>query len=146
MSRHFIVVDRTRARIYKTDPFELVETLSNPLGRERNKDLSADSPGWSRSKFSQPSSTHALTGEKNPHEEAAIAFGRYIAHFLEKNIKAGKIETASIVCESKMMGRVRASLQQAIDAKLQWLRKDFGHFTDYQVGKTLGLLEPRPVA
>src|SRR6185437_13183338 len=85
VNRKWIVVaDRIEARIYREKPFELVERVTNDLGREKNRALMTDKPGWSRSKLAQPSSTHSLTGEKNPHEEAAVQFARQLCRFLEQ--------------------------------------------------------------
>lgn len=138
-----VVASRIQARIFQEKPFTLITTLENPLGREKNKELRSDKPGWGRSQYSRSAGIHAMTGEKNPHEEAAVQFARAISRYLEDQAQAHKFEELVIVAEPKMMGRIRTEMARHLSENTQWMQKDLGHLSDFEVGKTLGLAEER---
>lgn len=140
-----VTVDRAEARIFKAKPFVRIQTLKNDLGREKSKAMTTDKPGMARSRLAQPSSTHALTGEKNPHEEAAVQFARRLARFLEHEGKAGRFDKLLVVSEPKMMGRIRKTLKKDIIDNCEWLKKDLAHFTDHEIGEVFGLNWRKPV-
>lgn len=139
MSKKVIfVVDRSQARIYRSQPFEALQILNNPKGREKNRAFTTDHPGWSRGKFSRASSPHLLTGGKDPHEEAAIEFGRLVAHYIERHLKARDFAEVEVVCEPKMMGRILAFIPEKLRPSCRWLQKDLSHLQDHQLAEVLG--------
>ncbi|MGZ3722314.1 MAG: host attachment protein [Bdellovibrionales bacterium] len=142
-AKWIVVADRTKARIFKEKPFTNIKTLKNDLGREKNRAMTTDKPGWSRSKFSQPSSTHALTGEKSPHEDAAVQFARTLCRYLEHESQEHSFDGLLIAAEAKMMGRIRDSLPKHLSEKADWLKKDFGHLSEHEIGQALGLGQKR---
>lgn len=133
MTEWIVVANRTDARVYCTHPFALHRNLHNELGREKNKAMTTDKPGWSRSKLSQPSSTHSLTGEKNPHEDAAIDFARRIAHYLLSQSQAHHVDKLTVCAEPKMMGRIRGNMDEHLSEEIEWVPKDLGHATDHEI-------------
>lgn len=137
-TKWIVVIERSRARIFLANPFRHIETLENELGREKNKAMTTDKPGWSRSKLAQPSSTHSLTGEKNPHEDAAVDFARRISRHLEHEAQAHNFEELTIVAEPKMTGRIRQFLGSPALPEVEWLRKDWSHLSDHEIGAQLG--------
>lgn len=137
MKSWVVVADRVQARVFARHPFELLHVLNNPLGREKNRSLTTDKPGWARSRFSSPASTHALTGEKNQHEIAALQFAREIARFLEAKLIARRFDELLIVAEPKMLGRIRQMLPKVLVKQAQWLKKDFGKLSAHQIGQSL---------
>lgn len=134
-----IVIDRTKARVFSTDPFELIETVPNPLGRERNRAMRLDKPGISRGKLVKPSSTHSLTGERSPHDEAAHDFAREIARRIEAEFREQRLRRIMIVAEARMTGMLRDSLKPRIQKLIRWLQKDWGKLNEHEVGLKLGV-------
>lgn len=135
MKRKWIaVVSRTEARMFHEHPFQRFATLENELGREKNRAMTTDKPGMSRSSFSSSVSPHAMTGEKNPHDEVAVDFARKIAHYLEQ----AQLDKLQIVAEPRMMGFVRGYLSPSMGERVEWLAKDFGPLSDHDVGLALG--------
>lgn len=132
-----VVVNRIQARIFQEHPFVLVETLENELGRERNRFLRKDRPGLSRGKPSCRSSTYSLTGEKDPHEDAAIQFARTLGQHLKRAFQAHRIEELTIVAEPRMMGYLRDSLGK-LEEKTKWIGKDLCHLNTHEIGERLG--------
>lgn len=139
-AKWIVIADRTKARIFTEKPFASLQILRNELGREKNRAMTTDKPGWSRSKFSQPSSTHALTGERNPHEDAAVQFAKRLCRYLEHESQLHRFKDLLIVAEPKMLGRIRESFPEHLAARTEWLKKDFGHRSAYEIGETLGLV------
>lgn len=137
--RLYVIANRVEARIFKDSPFELVKTLVNNLGREKNKVLRTDKPGWSRSRFSKSSGIHAMTGEKNPHEEAAVQFARKISRYIERQKNIHAFDQMVIAAEAKMMGRIRSQLDVRVAEDVRWLKKDFGHLSSSEIGVALGI-------
>jgi protein required for attachment to host cells len=138
-----VVADRIQARIFRSRPLTLIKILKNPLGREKNKALRNDKPGWGKSQFSGSAGIHSMSGEKDPHEDAAIQFARRLCRFLERNYEARLYDQLTIAAEPKMMGRIRRQLAPQISDGVQWIQKDFGHLNRLQIGASLGLSSER---
>lgn len=127
--RWIVVVNRVEARIFDGRTMNLREVLVNELGREHNRALTTDKPGVSRSRFSGVSHVHALTGEKDPHEDVAVAFAKRIAVFLEKSMGLDKFDSLAIFAEPRMLGRLRSNFSKRLIAVIEFHPKDFGHLS-----------------
>jgi protein required for attachment to host cells len=138
MKKWIMVANRVHAQVFHGQTFELIEKLENPIGREKNHALTTDKPGWSRGKFAQPSSIHALTGEKDPHEEAAIQFARKLARFIDKAFIMHRFDTLTLVAEPKLLGHIRASLSKHLLKQIDCVEKDFPHANRHDIGTALG--------
>lgn len=125
--RWIVVVTRVEARVFEGREMVLKETLTNELGREHNRALTTDKPGVSRSRFSGVSHVHAMTGEKNPHEDAAIVFAKAVSMFLQKAQNRRQFESLLVFAEPKMMGRLRKYFSKSLLAVTDFQAKDFGH-------------------
>jgi len=137
-----VAANRVQARIFSQRPFALIKTFINPLGREKNTALSTDKPGMSRSRYSKSLAIHAMTGEKNPHEEAAIHFARKLCRYLEQERHTHHFGGLVIAAEPKMLGRIRGQMTKPLLSEVQqWLHEDFGNLTDHEIGKALGLTQ-----
>ena len=123
--RWIVVANRTEARIYRDRPFKLIETLDNALGREKNRAMTTDKP--------------SVTGENDPHEDAARQFARRLGRFLELGNYSGRYDEIVLAAEPKMLGRIRSFIDRHLSRKIEWLRKDFGHLSDYEVSRVFGL-------
>lgn len=140
MSKTWIVVcDRVSARVFSKKPFRLLLKMDNELGRERNRAMSTDKPGMSRAKFGRSSSVYALTGEKDPHEDAAKAFARKIAGYLDDQKNSKKFDELIIVAEPRMMGRIKTPMTKSLKEGAMFIAKDLGRAKPHQLEKALGL-------
>lgn len=138
MSKHWIaVVTRTQARILDRRDFSLINTLNNELGRERNRAMSSDKPGVSRGKFAGNPSVHSLTGERNPHEEAAVSFARKVSFYLARNFSQHRFDDVLVVAEPKMMGRLRNNFPRALLENSEFQAKDLGRVSIHDLPEWL---------
>lgn len=136
MKKKWIVIaNRIEARIYRDRPFVLIETLENELGREKNRAMTTDKPGWSHSRFFGPLGNHMLSGEKSPHEDAAVQFARRLSRFLERQGQARRYDELVIAAEPKMLGRIRGMIPKHLGERIEWLKKDFGHLSDHELAR-----------
>ena len=142
-TKWIVVANRTQAKIFKENPFVLLKTLENPLGREKNLALRTDKPGSGKSQYSKSAGIHSMTGEKDPHEEAAIQFARELSRYLEHQGEQHRFDELVVAAEPKMMGRIRKTMALHLSETVQWIQKDFGHLSDYQIGKSLGITNER---
>ncbi len=138
-NKWIIIANRTQARVFKENPFELLKTLENPIGREKNKALRTDKPSSGKSQYSKSAGIHSMTGEKDPHEEAAIQFARELSRYLEHQGEQHRFDELVVAAEPKMMGRIRKTMAPHLAEIVQWIQKDFGHLSDYQIGESLGI-------
>lgn len=134
-----VVVDFEKARIFSRQPFELLDTIENPLAHERNTDLADDKQGVSRAKMGGPSSTHSLGNEKDPREDAAMDFSRHIASYLEALRTKNKLDSVLVVAEPKMKGRIKSQLSDPLLGITEWLDKDLGKLEAHELKTRLDL-------
>ena len=113
----------------------LLNILENSLGREKNRALTTDKPGAARSRFSGAFGMHSLSGEKNPHEDAAVQFAKRLGHYLNKEEHTNKFDDLLIAAEPKMMGRIRAALGFKLSERVKWFKKDLCHLTADEIRK-----------
>jgi ribosomal subunit interface protein len=128
-----VIVERARARLFKTRPFRLMHLFDNELGRERNRALMRDKPG--AGKAAPRSNTRVVDGMRNPHDDVAIQFARRLAGDLEKRFPALTLAAGEMLisCEPRMMGFLREEMTPAMRAKVDWRDKDLGYFSDDQI-------------
>lgn len=132
-----VSANRIQARIFSEDPFELLKVLKNPLGREKNKALMTDKPGSGRSRYAKSTAIHSMSGEKDPHDEAAEQFARKICRYLELRHDDHQFANITIAAEPKLMGKIRSHMPKHLAQATQWLAKDYGHLSDYELAETL---------
>lgn len=139
MAHWIAVVNRAQARIFKDgSEFLLVDQLDYELGREKNRAMTTDKPGLSRAKQAGRSGTHALDGEKNPHEGAAIQFAKIVAGYLEKKFASALSQTRlTIASEPRMTGYLRDAMSESSRKKARWLCKDLAYFSDNEIKRYL---------
>jgi protein required for attachment to host cells len=133
-----VVANRIEARIFRRRPFTLLHEFHDGLGREKNRAMTTDKPGMGRASFSQ-SSPHTMTGEKNPHDDAAVQFARKICHFLKHKKDFQTYDDLEIYAEPRMMGFIRENMDKQVKLITQWLPKDFAYFSNHEVAKALGV-------
>lgn len=136
MTKWIAVVTRTGARVFSEKNFRLIVEMKNPLGKEKNKAMTTGKPGVGRTKF-KGGSPFGMTGEKNPHEDAAIAFARNVSEYLRKRLDEQRYDQVVIAAEPKMMGRIRGCLDESVQERAEWLRKDLGPLTAHEIKRFL---------
>lgn len=145
----FVVVNRKSAKIFevseKPDSLTYLKTLRNPLGTERNRVMEMDKPGFSRGKFAKARSPHALTHERDPHEDVAVAFAKKISHYLKDHKLDKDYLGVTIAAEPHMMGLVKKALKKdGLPVDVRWLRKDLEKMTTRKLEEMLFQPERKP--
>lgn len=130
----FLVVNRTSAKIFeisrRPDSLTWVKTMKNSLGSTKNKLMTKDKPGMSRGKYAKSNSPHALTHERNPHEDVAVTFAKKISIYLKKNLDNNEVLNLTIAAEPHMLGLVKKAVkQESFTTPIKWMRKDLEKLT-----------------
>ncbi|MCC6278929.1 MAG: host attachment protein [Oligoflexia bacterium] len=133
-----VILNRTEARIFKrtafNKPLRKTRTVTNPLGREKNRALSRGKPGIDRLKVKGATTYHSMTREKNPHEDAAIQFAHKVAKLLDGERLKGTFESLIIVGDPRLTGHLRNELSQStLKLVSQWETKNLAKFTDKKI-------------
>lgn len=125
MSKEWIaIVNRVEARIFDAQNMRKLHTMINRLGREKNKAFTTGKPGMGRSRFSSANGIHAMSGEKKPHDDAAIQFSRRVNQYLYKMWCGQKFEKIMISAEPKMLGWLKKGMDKGVGRHCQWKDKD----------------------
>lgn len=133
-----VLVNRVDARIFTEKTFRLLAELKNDLGREKNKAMTTDKPGRASGKFASRTGVHTLSGEKNPHEDAAIEFAKRVTEYLHKQSKLNLFDELLVIAEPKMMGRLKSDMDKSLVECTHWLAKDFGKASAHELKKLIG--------
>ncbi len=143
-NRWIAVITRVDAKIFRERPFRRVTELHNELGRAKNREMTPGKPGIDRSRFASFKGVHAKTRDKNPHEDAAIAFAKRIAEYLRKAKATARFEEILLVAEPKMLGRVKKELDKSVLAVCDSVKRDLGHLSVTEIRGALGITSLRP--
>ncbi len=107
-----VVADSSQADIYsrarRRSPLELVQSLSEPAARAKEKDLLADAPG--RSFDSGGQGRHAMEPDHTEKQNLRINFADRIADFLESGRQAGNFKQLILVAAPALLGELRTQL------------------------------------
>jgi protein required for attachment to host cells len=114
---------------------EMVERLTFPAGRLKDRDFRSDQPGRSfesgarfKTGHSSGSVRHALSNEVSQTEQRAIAFAHDLAARLEKGRTESRYAKLVLVAGPKFMGRLNAALSKETRARIcQRLERDLGN-------------------
>jgi protein required for attachment to host cells len=116
MKNWVVVINRIEMKIYRQNsaikPLIFVKSIENSLGREKNRALTTDKPGFDRTAVNGAVHSHSLTREKDPHEEAAAQFARQLAKELSAARKNGSYDKLILVAEPHMTGLLKKSLDK----------------------------------
>ena len=125
-----LVANRATAKVFeakKNGSYELLETFENELGREKNRELMTDAPGQSRISHGRGGTAHSysMTGEKDPHEEVAESFAKYLGEFLDRFRSNNDFKHLVVVAEPKFLGLIRGNMsKQCLQRAQSWVKKD----------------------
>lgn len=128
-----VVVNRVEARIFDGRTMQRLHRLVNNLGREKNRAFTTDRPGVGRNRMAARGSIHNLTGEKKPHDEAALQFTRRLSLFLRRRLGNKSFEKLTVVAEPRMQGWLKKSLDKNVLDVCSWKSKDLGHNSDHEL-------------
>lgn len=123
-----VVLSRNKARILTVIPginrkLKLVDEISNPIGRTRNREMKTDKPG--RGVASGRGATFSMTGEKDPHEDAAIMFVGKVCEQLEKLRHKKKFDALIVAAEPHLMGILKKKMKSNLKTQVvKWVNKD----------------------
>lgn len=125
----FVVVNRKSAKVFeisrKPDSLTWLKTLRNPLGTTKNRLMTSDKPGMARGKFSKAKGLHALTRERDPHEDVAVEFAKKISQFLRDHREEKDYLSLTIAAEPHMMGLVKKAIERDhLKVNIKWMSKD----------------------
>jgi protein required for attachment to host cells len=136
-----VVANRIGAEIFEVksgDVLKSIKKMENPLGREKNKAMTTDKPGLSRGKF-KGASPHSMTGEKNPHEDAAVQFAKKLAAYLKKEANKQHTLGVQIVAGPRMIGKIKTELGTDSNGQFTWTAKNIEKVPQEKWPKLLGL-------
>lgn len=131
--RWIAVVSRSSAEFLRAQSGTVVASMTNELGRARSRIMTTDKPGSARNRTASRSSTHSLDGDKNPHNEAAKAFARRIAKFVDQQRKLKRFDQILIAAEPKMAGWLASALPAKVKEQVEWVHKDLAKLTPMQI-------------
>jgi protein required for attachment to host cells len=137
--RWIAIVNRTEARIFSEKPFKRIGQLKNLLGRAKNREMTTDRPNLNRSNFGGAKGIHGTSGEKSPHEDAAVMFAKRLSEYFRKAHATNRFDTLTIVAEPKMLGRVKSEFHKTMRSCTEWVGKDFGHASNVEIPRLLGI-------
>ncbi len=122
-----LVISRNKAKILSVvagpvRKLKMVNEISNPLGRTRNRAMKTDKPGRG---VSSMRGTFSMTGEKDPHEDAAVMFVHKICDQLEKNRQKKSFDALIVAAEPHLMGIIKKKMKSPLKKQVvKWVNKD----------------------
>jgi protein required for attachment to host cells len=131
------VVNRIEGKIFSEKSFQLLAHLKNELGRAKNRELTDGKPGQAGGKFAGSSGVHNLTGEKNPHEEAAVQFAKRMTRFFEEQLNLHRFDDLLLIAEPKMLGRLKIEMNTPLANRTKCLAKDLGKVNPVDLKKII---------
>jgi protein required for attachment to host cells len=133
-----VVATNSELRVFskakKNEPLDLVQEEAHSEGRLGGHELVSDRPGRAFQNHTQSHSghqtgplRHALTGEKDPKEQASDDWARKIAGILETGLERNRYEHLILVAEPRLAGRLHGHLTAEIRKRVSaTYEKDFG--------------------
>lgn len=128
-----VVVNRTEARIFSAKTMQLIDTLSNSQGRDKNREFTSDRPGSGRNRSHAVASTHSLTGEKNPHDQVAEEFARGVNRYLKRRYLERGFDQLLVSAEARMQGWIKNGMEERIKSLTEWSTKDLVGLSDHEL-------------
>lgn len=138
MVNWIVVLGRAGARIFKrtslVEPLVLVKSIDNELGRTRNRQMQNDKPGRDQFRVKGASIVHAMSGEKDPHEDAAVQFVREVSKYLELESSKGKFDKLIVVAGPHVMGLLKKQLSKEVEKTVvEWVRKNLSKQSESEI-------------
>ncbi len=139
----FIVASQNSMRVFTEvsgkKKFKLINTVENPLGRVRNRNLINRQAGMAIKTFGSTGAVRYLkTKEFDPHDAAATEFAQKIVKLLERSRQKKDFETLTIVAEPGFLGKIRSAMgPQLKNHVVKWVKKDLQKTPIIEIPKLL---------
>lgn len=138
MAEWIVVLGRAGARVFKraspVKPLVLVKSIDNELGRIRNREMQNDRPGKDQFRAKGATVIHAMSGEKDPHEDATIQFVREISKYLESENSKGSFGKLVVVAGPHVMGLLKKQLSKEVEKTVtEWVRKNLSKQSESEI-------------
>ena len=128
MRVRIVVADQAEARFYDAmgfgRPLTVAGRITNPAGRQHERDLVSDRPGRVFERAADPrhrrgaSARHSSGPEHSARRHSVEVFTRRIGAELERAWRARRFDSLVIVAGARLMGRLRAALPAGVRAKI----------------------------
>lgn len=126
----FVVASQKEARIFirtsDRKQLKLLESLTNPLGTVKRRDLIRKEAGQGVKSIGRVGSvSYSQPKRHDPHEDAVIQFAKKISQFLESERLKKNFESLTVVAEPRLLGKIRTEMKNDLQkAVTSWLKKD----------------------
>jgi protein required for attachment to host cells len=131
-----LAADGTRARIFAMEGTEVqeVEDLSNPRGRDAERDINTDKQGNWNGGGRQQGASHSYEPDVTPLKHEEEKFAKAIGDFLDKASLEKRFDKLCVIAPPEFMGRLRDKMgEQAKKCIKEELVKDISWFSDAAV-------------
>ncbi len=121
-----VIVSQTGAKMFEQDRdgnLDLIDTVSNPMGRAKNRELMTEKPGLNRGK-QRGSSPHGMIGKKNPHEDIVLKFIKKLGKHLKLQLARNDGLVLRIVADAKLTGLLKDEFSRTEMAQITWTKKN----------------------
>lgn len=126
----FVVASQKEARVFvgmsDDENLRLLQSLTNPLGAEKRRDLIKKKAGRGVKSIGRLASINYSTPQRSdPHEDAILQFSRQLARFLESEKHKKNFESLTIVAEPHLLGKIRTQMSDHLKHSVtNWIKKD----------------------
>jgi protein required for attachment to host cells len=118
---------------------DLLQTIENPKGRERDRDIKSDRPGRSFRKNSGDPRRASMSGSEGPHERAVSDFARSLATKLRQARTQNRYGRLVLVAPPRFLGLLRSSLDgPTTQLVVGSIRKDLASSQEAELLEHLG--------
>lgn len=135
------IITRGEARIFNAESLAKIVALKSSVGREKNRAFTSDKPGLARNRSLSKGSTHALSGEKNPHDDAAKTFALKINEYLKKRFHERRFDEVIICAEPRMQGWIKSGMGKRLMSHSRFKPLDLGNLSDHEIKKRFAVEE-----
>jgi protein required for attachment to host cells len=117
---HFFSLDAPVRRL------ELIRSEEHPKGRMKASDLMTDQPGRTFD-AKGVGGRHAMAPDTEPKRVELERFVRHLAHELDAEVAARRLDGLVVVAEPPLIGELRAAFSDSVTGRVrQEIAKDFG--------------------
>jgi len=136
-----LIAHRGGARLFDApgpgQGLHLLESVTNPAGRLKNRQIDSDKPGRAFDKFG--GGRHAMSTEQAPTDRVAQRFAKELGERLSSGRLEHRFARLMIVAEPRFLGELRDQLDPPTTAMIAaTLDKDLGSVADRELPDHLG--------
>ncbi len=126
----YVVANKKEARIFvkatEHSQLKLLQSLTNPLGNVKKRDLIKKPAGRGVKSIGHTGSiNYSIPKRHDPHEDAITQFSRELARFLEGEKLKRSFDSISVIAAPHLLGKVKAEMSPALKKYVtNWIKKD----------------------